>query len=77
MVTQMELVDSNGYWDVELFAKYQDLSDDQREYFYECKQVNDVLEDMCEYAFQMTTCLKEKIGPMDYSSSSESEEDEE
>lgn len=77
LAIEMELVDINGYWDVELIAKNQELSDDEREYFYECKQVHDVLEDMCEYAYQMTICLKEKIGPLEYSSSSESEEGEE
>lgn len=77
MATQMEMVDSNGYWDVESFAKYKELSDEERGYFYDCKGVNDVLEDMCEYAYQMTICLKEKMGPMDYSSTSESEEEQE
>lgn len=77
LVTQMEMVDSNGYWDVESFTKYQELSDEERGYFYDCKRVHDVIEDMCEYAFQMTICLKEKIGPMDYLSSSESDEEQE
>lgn len=75
LATEMEMVDSNGYWDVELFAKYQEMSDEQRGYFYECKRVYDVEEDMCEYGFQMTLCLKEKLGLLDYSTSGESQEE--
>lgn len=75
LATEMEMVDSNGYWDVELFANYQELSDEQRGYFYECKRVHDVELDMCEYGFRMSLCLKEKMGSDYYSGSEESEEE--
>ncbi|KAH8421032.1 hypothetical protein KR222_004447, partial [Zaprionus bogoriensis] len=69
---EMEMVDSTGYIDVELIEQYQELSDDQRENIYECKRMHDEEPDMCEYAFKMTLCFKEKFGMGDYSSSGES-----
>ncbi|XP_016991907.1 general odorant-binding protein 57c [Drosophila rhopaloa] len=55
------ILDSNGYLDVDLIDQIEPVSDELREILYDCKQINDGEEDKCEYAFKMVTCLTESL----------------
>ncbi|KAH8299791.1 hypothetical protein KR044_005979, partial [Drosophila immigrans] len=57
MAVAMDVVDSNGYVDVELVENHGKLSENNYDAFTECKKENDYLEDMCEYAYKFVLCL--------------------
>ncbi|XP_016995001.1 general odorant-binding protein 57c [Drosophila takahashii] len=59
------LLDSNGYLDVEMIDQFEPVSDELREILYECKKLHDDEEDHCEYAFKMVTCLTESLEQSD------------
>ncbi|KAH8365119.1 hypothetical protein KR084_002218, partial [Drosophila pseudotakahashii] len=59
------LLDSNGYLDVEMIDQYEPVSDELREVLYDCKKMHDDEEDRCEYAFKMVTCLTESLEQSD------------
>ncbi|KAH8290896.1 hypothetical protein KR054_006856, partial [Drosophila jambulina] len=55
------VLDSNGYLDVDLVDQIEPLSEQTRDVLYYCKKTHDQEEDRCEYAFQMARCLWENI----------------
>ncbi|XP_016957728.1 general odorant-binding protein 57c [Drosophila biarmipes] len=59
------LLDSNGYLDVEMIDQLEPVTDELREVLYECKKIHDSEEDLCEYAFKMVTCLTESLEQSD------------
>ncbi|TDG51063.1 hypothetical protein AWZ03_002426 [Drosophila navojoa] len=61
MATEMDILDSNGYVDIELISEHEELTPKDREVFVECKRIHDGGEDFCEYAFNITMCLFENL----------------
>ncbi|XP_060656500.1 general odorant-binding protein 57c [Drosophila nasuta] len=61
LAVALEVVDSNGYVDVELVENHGKLTEDNYVAFTECKEENDYLEDMCEYAYKFVICLQTRI----------------
>ncbi|KAH8355315.1 hypothetical protein KR093_010761 [Drosophila rubida] len=71
LAVAMNIVDSNGYVDVELVDQQGKLSADNYVAFTECKEENDYLEDMCEYAYSFVICLQTRIDTSAFNSDSE------
>ncbi|KAH8254614.1 hypothetical protein KR032_011225, partial [Drosophila birchii] len=59
------ILDSNGYLDVDLVDQIEPLTEQTRDVLYYCKKIHDREEDKCEYAFLMVRCLSENIEPSD------------
>jgi len=59
------LLDTNGYLDVDKIDQIEPVSDELREILYDCKKIYDEEEDHCEYAFKMVTCLTESFEQSD------------
>ncbi|KAH8373781.1 hypothetical protein KR200_008596, partial [Drosophila serrata] len=55
------ILDSNGYLDVDSLDKIEPLNEQIRDVLYYCKELHDQEEDRCEYSFQMVRCLSENI----------------
>ncbi|XP_016930660.3 general odorant-binding protein 57c [Drosophila suzukii] len=59
------LLDSNGYLDVEKIDQIEPLTEDLREVLYDCKKMHDDEQYLCEYAFKMVTCLTDNLEQSD------------
>ncbi|XP_033155724.1 general odorant-binding protein 57c [Drosophila mauritiana] len=59
------LLDTNGYLDVDKIDQIEPVSDELREILYDCKKIHDEEEDHCEYAFKMVICLTESFEQSD------------
>lgn len=59
------ILNSNGYLDVDLLEQIEPLAAQTRDVLYYCKKIHDQEKDACEYAFQMVRCLLENIEQSD------------
>ncbi|KAH8319757.1 hypothetical protein KR074_005199, partial [Drosophila pseudoananassae] len=57
------ILDSNGYIDVEKINKIDHLTDKNRRAIQFCKESLDGKLEKCEYVFKMIVCLTERIEP--------------
>ncbi|KAM8713342.1 hypothetical protein ACLKA7_013627 [Drosophila subpalustris] len=71
LAKEMDIVDSDGYVDMELVEKQGELSKKNWNAFSECKKENDDYLDMCEYAYAFLDCLTEKMDFNDFNNESE------
>ncbi|XP_023164922.1 general odorant-binding protein 57c-like [Drosophila hydei] len=57
LATEVNILDSDGYVDIDLVNEFEKVSDKVRDALEECKNMHDGDEDACDYAFNMLTCL--------------------
>lgn len=58
---EIDIVDSEGYVDVDLIENHGQLSVQNRLAFSECKTENDHFSDMCEYAYKFFLCAFDRL----------------
>ncbi|EDW00771.1 general odorant-binding protein 57c [Drosophila grimshawi] len=66
MATELNVLDANGRIDIELLQIVENLRDTNIEVVEECNRVNNSVEDLCIYAFEMLLCLIKNIDNTQY-----------
>ncbi|KAH8402331.1 hypothetical protein KR009_011423, partial [Drosophila setifemur] len=69
LAEKANILDANGYIDVDKLDEIETLSAKKRDYLNTCKMEHDKVGDKCDYAFDMVACLSAVLDPDDENNS--------